>query len=235
MKLQDIFNPEGVWGTIVSSILASIPKIVSYIGTRKQWKITKEKSSRDQFTSLFFRGLLFYIVYVILSLFAIVLLTKIGYKEMTQRMISITLGIVIGAIFCIYEYKEKKVFVKECFTGRLKIILEFMAILVPVFISVMLSILYIANPGSWIFIASKICSWVLLAAFLIFGICIIDAKKEFRYKRAKVYLKNKEKVKNIDVTTIYFKGGWVIVKKINEQSEVRFKNKDIERVEYTEN
>ncbi len=223
---------EFILGIISAVVVSIIPSVTTYITKGRQWKNKREKSSRDLFVNLFYRMIQFCLFYMFISLFVITLLKKFEYKKL-PTIISIVLLVVFGIITYFYESKVTTMTVRFRCTDKWQKFFEIMAFVISISLPIMLVLLFISNPESKGFVCIQICSavlWLLLLAWMI----LLDGKKDFKYKQATIYLKKDIIIENIDVTTMCLKGGWVIATKIDNQSEVRFKNQDIERIEYTQ-
>lgn len=232
MTVLDFINSEPILSIISAIVVPIITSVAKYISKDKRWKNNKEKSSLNLFTDLFIRMLQFGLIYMITSIFVITLLKEFGYKYF-PTVISVILLVIIGVATFLNERKETTMSVWFNCTEKMKKFFSFMAYAISISLPIMLVFLFISNPGSMIFVILQGCSFVLCILFLSWMI-ILDGKKNFKYKCAKIYLKDNVIIENINATTLYFKGGWVIATKMDDQSEVRFKNQDIERVEYTQ-
>ena len=71
-----------------------------------------------------------------------------------------------------------------------------------------------------------------MLAFEIFYLCILDKKREFKYKRATFYFYDDTEISDIVTESIIQKRNWIVAHTIKEKREYRFRVKDIKYIAY---
>ena len=232
-QLLEFLKPEGVWGTITSVLLLVIFYINKYVSKDKQWRYTKEKSSRDKLCLLFLRILVFNLIYVVISIFIVVLLTQAGFNETTQRIISIVICILLGFVLYLYERKSVKLTIVHIKNESIKKMLESVSVAIPIIMAVVIGILYISDWNWKVYSCIRNVGIFFAVVFIAFAVFLLDGERKYKYKYAEFHFKESDSTINVKIEEIYHSGGWVIVKEINRDSQIRFINKDIKKVIYT--
>lgn len=229
---EDIYNI--VVSIAVPVIVPLLSGLFNYLKSHKYsedrfWKCKKKKSSLDSYINYCIGWCLSGIV--VLIFYILITLVLVSYKvEMDEKYLEafyVVLFVTIYFYFTmtvngrneIIQLKRLKRFEKQT---------AFILCKLPIIISGIIWVYLPFNNSNIISIAITI----VMVALEIASFVLLDNKNEFEYSFARFYLSNGLKINKIKTNLIVNKGNWIIVKDDKLKKEIRFRRKDVERIEY---
>ena len=215
---------------IVPIIVAILPYMFKSFTSEKQWRYIKEKSSCDSvlnyFTKMILSGMLFLILYIVLIFsFSVVFAFEV---DVHLFKISYVVWYIICYSCVFFRKRLSELIIDFRFDFKYKDTIKIIIYKVPIVFSGIMwtGIVFDATLFLWKVIV------ILMIVFEILIIRILNEKGKSKYNRIKFHFYNKTTVENIDINKIKQDGNWIIANKCNENTEYRFRIKDIQKVEY---
>lgn len=229
---EDIYNI--VASIIIPVMVPLLSAIFNYFKSHKYgedrfWKCRKKKSSLDSYINYCIKWYLSGIV--VLFLYIMIILVLDSYKvEMDEKYLE-----AFYVVLLIYFYFYFTMIVN----GRNEIIqlkrfkrfekqITYILCIIPIIVSGVIWIYIPFNNSNNVSLAITFVIVLLeIAAFV-----LLDDKNEFEYVFARFYLSDGLKINKIKTNLIVSKGNWIIVKDDKLKKEIRFRRKDVDRIEY---
>lgn len=220
---------------ILTAILAGIPGIAKvYFDRDKYWKCVKQKSSQGNYIKYFWRlylsGLWILIMYffVLLSI-TITLQTDIFIKNMIlwhsifSGILHIALIYWVGKSFAVsgkIVYKKRYKYEKS---------MTMLFAYSPIVMSGLI----------WAVLGTVKCKFLSTAIMIvcvvveILAMIVLNDESTVMYQTATFHLNDDTMIMAVDMNSTCQKGNWIIAKFMDSEMEVRFRQKDIKRIQYS--
>ena len=239
MNFEEFFNIM-IERDILNSVVPIIVIIVGWIpgaikvlcDADKYWKCSKNMSAQNSYIKYFWYiygwGL---IILVLCSLFATAIMNLIRspFSANIIRKVYLVISIISYAILgyaCLKPFAEGKGF-------KYKKAYKYAAMMTQVFVwtpfitSAMIWIVLWRWPNRGLsLIVILLCLGIEVSAFVVF-----DDKSTTEFQYATFYLSDGTVISKADADTSYQKGNWIVAK-YKDSEEVRFRKKDVKRIEY---
>ena len=174
-------------------------------------------------------GAIFFILWAIIIFYVAVLL-EIPTSLSERKEIILFYAVVCGAVYAWIGFKKngEAIILKKHW--KIEKVIIFIVRVGRVAVPGLYWILTWKNDLKYV----KTVGFILIITFEIFLLCVIDEKKEFEYRFAKIYFYKDDPIDNIKTDSIKIKGSWMIIEDEIADVEYRFQTKDIKKVEYSD-
>ena len=235
--MKTIFT-EDIYDIVVSIavpvIVTLLSGLINYVKSHRYnedrfWKCRKKKSSLDSYINYCIRWCLSGVV--VLIFYIMVILVLDSYKvEMDEKYLTafyVVLFVIIYFYFTM-TVNERKEIIQLKRLKRFEKQITFILCKIPIIVSGVIWVYLPFNKSNIVSMAIAVVMVILeIAAFV-----LLDDKNEFEYAFARFYLSDGLKINKIKTNLIVNEGNWIIVKDDKLRKEIRFRRKDVGRIEY---
>lgn len=220
---------------ILTAILAGIPGIAKvYFDRDKYWKCVKQKSSQSNYIIYFWKLYISGFWIVIIYFFLLLALTFALQTNVFVKNVIFWHSIFSGAFHAALVYwigkpyaVSRKIVYKKRYKHE-KLMTNLFAYS-PIVMSGLIWAVLVALKSKWLSgVIMIVCVVVEILAMI-----VLDDESTVMYQYATFHLNDDTIIKWADMNSTCQKGNWIIAKFKDKDSEVRFRQKDIKRIQYS--
>ncbi|MCM1468828.1 MAG: hypothetical protein NC086_11825 [Alistipes sp.] len=234
MKMKIIFS-KITFQDVVQIIGIMSPFLLQFFKNKfyeKHLKCKREKSSLDKYLNYYifwyFAGLIVIVMYIFLeAVYYAVKGITYSFNDADKKCLMLINIVIYFCVFIRINSEEDTIKLKKKYKYS-KIIKDLLKNGPIVLSGIMYSLFF----NGFIFVIRIL--GIMLIVLEVTSYFILDSNPIFEYKYVSFYLKDNTEIKEVKTEQVKFKGAWIIIKNKTMKNEVRFREQEVSKIEYSD-